>query len=170
MTDDTITVDRPRPGGTAELAGRQVARVGFGAMQLERLRDDRPAAVALVRRAIELGVDHFDTAEFYGGGFSNRVLQEALGRSGDAIVVSKVGAEPNPGGAIPLRSAQRPAMPDGSTTACNDSWHAASTVTATSCAMSPGWVRLQKVSTSARAITPAKRNSKRVVSSPCSKS
>lgn len=111
MTDDTITTDRPRPGGTAELAGREVARIGFGAMQLERLRDDRRAAVALVRRALDLGVDHVDTAEFYGDGFVNSVLGEALAGGADADadvhVVSKVGAEVVPGGSG-LRPAQRP--------------------------------------------------------------
>ncbi|GAA2901467.1 hypothetical protein GCM10010524_36700 [Streptomyces mexicanus] len=51
-----------RPGGPGELAGRTVSRVGYGAMQLERLRHDRPAAVALLRHALDLGVDHVDTA------------------------------------------------------------------------------------------------------------
>lgn len=110
MTDDTITIDRPRPGGVGELAGRAVARIGFGAMQLERLHGDRAAAIALVRRAIDLGVDHVDTAEFYGGGFVNGVLGEAL--RGDTVdgtvqVVSKVGAEVGPGGRG-LSPAQRP--------------------------------------------------------------
>lgn len=108
MTDDTTTIDRPRPGGVGELAGRRVARIGFGAMQLERLRADRPAAIALVRRAVELGVDHVDTAEFYGDGFVNGVLGEALaGLEGDVQLVSKVGAEVGPGG-HGLRPAQRP--------------------------------------------------------------
>jgi aryl-alcohol dehydrogenase-like predicted oxidoreductase len=107
MTDDTTITRRPRPGGVGRLAGRDVARIGFGAMQLERLRDDR-AAVALVRRAIELGVDHIDTAEFYGGGFVNEVLGEALpGTLDDIQVVSKVGAEVGPGG-HGLQPAQRP--------------------------------------------------------------
>ena len=97
-----------RPGGTGELAGRPVARMGFGAMQLDRLRDDRGSAVALLRRAAELGVDHVDTAEFYGNGFVNAVISEAFGPDDGIVVVSKVGAEPNPGGRIPLRSAQRP--------------------------------------------------------------
>ncbi|MGX1509111.1 aldo/keto reductase [Streptomyces collinus] len=97
----------PRPGGAGTLAGRTVSRIGYGAMQLERLHADRGAAVALVRRAVELGVDHFDTAQFYGDGFVNEVLREALGGS-DAVVVTKVGATPDPGGPLPLRLAQRP--------------------------------------------------------------
>ena len=99
--------DRPRPGGTASLAGSSVARIGYGAMQLQRLRDDRAAAVALVRRAVELGVDHLDTAQFYGNGFVNEVLRDAL-RPAEAVVVSKVGADPDPGGPFPMRLAQQP--------------------------------------------------------------
>ncbi|GAB3588516.1 aldo/keto reductase [Amycolatopsis endophytica] len=97
-----------RPGGTGPLAGHTVSRVGFGAMQLERLHDDRAAAIALLRRAVELGVDHVDTAQFYDNGFVNSVLGEALRPEDDVLVVSKVGAESNPGGAVPLRAAQRP--------------------------------------------------------------
>jgi aryl-alcohol dehydrogenase-like predicted oxidoreductase len=78
-------------------------------MQLERLRDDRPAALALLRRAVELGVDHLDTAQFYGNGFVNGLIRDAIRPEDDVLVASKVGADPNPGGPIPLRPAQRPA-------------------------------------------------------------
>jgi len=99
---------RPRPGGPGHLAGTSVARVGYGAMQLERLSGDRDAAVALVRRAVQAGVDHVDTAQFYADGFVNSVLADAL-RPGDGVsVVSKVGADPDSSGPIPLRPAQRP--------------------------------------------------------------
>jgi aryl-alcohol dehydrogenase-like predicted oxidoreductase len=87
------------------LAG--VARIGFGAMQLPRLRD-RSAAVAVVRRAVELGVDHIDTAQFYGNGFVNEVLREALRPGDGVVVVSKVGGVADPDGPHPVRSAQRP--------------------------------------------------------------
>lgn len=60
------------------LAGRTVSRIGYGAVQLERLHADRAAAVALVRRAVERGVDHLDTAQFYGDGFVNEVIRAAL--------------------------------------------------------------------------------------------
>jgi aryl-alcohol dehydrogenase-like predicted oxidoreductase len=92
----------------AALAGRTVFRVGHGAMQLERLGADRAAAVALLRRAVELGVDHVDTAQFYGNGFVNGVVREALRPGDDVLIASKVGADPNPGGPLPLRLAQRP--------------------------------------------------------------
>lgn len=93
---------------TASFAGRTVARVGYGALQLERLRDHRGEAVALLRRAVELGVDHVDTAEFYGFGFANDVIREVLRPGDDVLVVTKVGADPDPGGQLPLRLAQRP--------------------------------------------------------------
>ena len=90
------------------LAGRTVSRVGYGAMRLESLHSDPGAAVALLRRAFDLGVDHVDTAQFYGNGFVNEVIRKALRPGDDVLVATKVGADPNPGGAIPLRLAQRP--------------------------------------------------------------
>nr|WP_168504570.1 aldo/keto reductase [Streptomyces sp. S1D4-11]QIY93215.1 aldo/keto reductase [Streptomyces sp. S1D4-11] len=93
---------------TASFAGRTVLRVGYGALQLERLHDRRGEAVELLRRAVELGADHVDTAEFYGFGFANDVIREALRPEDGVLVVTKVGADPNPGGRMPLRLAQRP--------------------------------------------------------------
>ncbi|WP_410592270.1 aldo/keto reductase [Amycolatopsis sp. lyj-23] len=92
------------------LAGRSVSRVGYGAMQLERLHDDRAAAVALLRRAVELGVGHVDTAQFYGDGFVNGVIRDALRPGDDVVLATKVGADPDsdPGAPLPLRLAQRP--------------------------------------------------------------
>ncbi|WP_043627806.1 aldo/keto reductase [Nonomuraea candida] len=112
MTSEGIPASAParteRPGGAGLMAGRTVSRVGFGAMQLERLSGDRDAAVALLRRAIDLGVDHVDTAQFYGDGFVNDVIRRALRPGDDVLVVSKVGAVSDPGGPMPLRLAQRP--------------------------------------------------------------
>jgi pyridoxine 4-dehydrogenase len=98
----------PRPGGPGLLGDRTVSRVGYGAMQLRRLHGDRAAAITLLRRAAELGVDHIDTAFFYGDGFVNELIREAFRPEDGVIVVSKVGADPNPGGEVPLRLAQRP--------------------------------------------------------------
>jgi pyridoxine 4-dehydrogenase len=97
-----------RPGGAGQLFGREVSRVGYGAMQLERLRGDRAAAVALVRRVVDAGINHIDTAQFYGDGFVNGVLRDALRPEDGVLIVSKVGAEPDPGGPRPIRAAQRP--------------------------------------------------------------
>lgn len=77
-------------------------------MQLERLHGDRDGAIRLLRRAVELGIDHFDTAEFYGNGLVNGFIREALRPGDDVLLVSKVGATPDPGGPVPMRLAQRP--------------------------------------------------------------
>jgi pyridoxine 4-dehydrogenase len=89
-------------------AGHLVSRVGYGAAQLPRLNDRQDEAVALLRHAVKLGANHVDTAEFYGFGFANTVIREALSPDDGVLVVTKVGAEPNPGGRVPLRVAQRP--------------------------------------------------------------
>lgn len=96
-------------GGTADLGGSAASRIGFGAMQLERLRGDRESAITLLRRATELGVNHVDTAQFYGDGFVNEVIRDAFRGDTGPTVVSKVGAAPEPVSRIPLRLAQRPA-------------------------------------------------------------
>ena len=95
----------PAPGGTAELAGRTVARIGFGVMQLERSAVDRDAAIAVLRQAVGAGVNHLDTAQFYGR--CNGLIREALAPYDDELVlVSKVGADRDGrGGLVP---AQRP--------------------------------------------------------------
>lgn len=98
----------PRAGGAGTLGDLTVSRIGYGAMQLERLRDDRDAAIALLRRVVELGIDHVDTAQFYGDGFVNGLIRDAFRPEDGVVVVSKVGADPDPGATIPLRPAQRP--------------------------------------------------------------
>ena len=98
----------PRPGGGGTIADRTVSRIGFGAMQLQRLHSDRNAAITLLRRVVELGADHVDTAQFYGDGFVNGVIRDAFRPDDGVVIVSKVGAEPDPGGPMPLRFAQRP--------------------------------------------------------------
>jgi aryl-alcohol dehydrogenase-like predicted oxidoreductase len=67
-------------------------------------------AVALLRTATELGINHIDTASFYAGGEVNRRIRQALAPyRDDLVIVSKVGAAHTPTGAIPLVAAQRPA-------------------------------------------------------------
>lgn len=94
--------------GTWPLGTHDAARVGYGAMQLQRLAGNRAEAIKVLRTAIELGVNHIDTAEFYGAGFVNDVLGNVWREVPDLIVATKVGADPNPGGPIPIRPAQRP--------------------------------------------------------------
>lgn len=97
-----------RAGGAGTIGGHTVSRIGFGAMRLEHLHADRTAAIALLRRVVELGVDHVDTAQFYGDGFVNEVIRDAFRPEDGVVIVSKVGADPDPGGPRRLRPAQRP--------------------------------------------------------------
>ncbi len=82
----------------ATLGPFKVNRVGFGAMQLPGPGvwgppRDHDQAVAVVRRAVQLGVDHIDTAQFYGPDVANELLREALHPFPDHLaLVSKVGA------------------------------------------------------------------------------
>jgi aryl-alcohol dehydrogenase-like predicted oxidoreductase len=75
-----------------------VHRVGFGAMQLPGPGvmgppRDHTEAIAVLRRAVELGVNHIDTAQFYGPDVANELIREALHPYPDELVlVSKVGA------------------------------------------------------------------------------
>jgi pyridoxine 4-dehydrogenase len=94
------------------LVGRPVRRVGFGAMQLPGPGvfgppRDREGALAVLRRAVELGVNHIDTAQYYGPDIANELICEALHPyPDDLVLVSKVGAAREAdGGWIP---AQRP--------------------------------------------------------------
>ncbi|TXR52518.1 oxidoreductase [Quadrisphaera setariae] len=97
---------------TFALGNLSVHRVGFGAMQLPGPGvmgppRDRDAAIAVLRRAVELGVDHIDTAQFYGPDVANELIRAALHPYPDHLVlVSKVGATRDAdGGWLP---AQRP--------------------------------------------------------------
>jgi pyridoxine 4-dehydrogenase len=75
-----------------------VSRVGFGAMQLPGPGvfgppRDRGEALAVLRHAVEMGVDHIDTAQFYGPDVANELIREALHPYPDSLaLVSKVGA------------------------------------------------------------------------------
>src|SRR4051812_14710539 len=83
---------------TARLGAHTVRRIGFGAMQLPGRGvmgppRDHDEAVAVVRRARAHGVDHIDTASYYGPDVANQVLHEALAPwPSDLKIVSKVGA------------------------------------------------------------------------------
>lgn len=94
------------------LGDRVVRRIGFGAMQLPGPGvfgppRDRDEALAVARRAVERGVDHIDTAQFYGPGVANELLREALFPYPEGLaLVSKVGAERDATGG--WRPAQRP--------------------------------------------------------------
>jgi pyridoxine 4-dehydrogenase len=99
----------PPPGGVGRLGAFEVARIGYGAMQLEPGSISTDDAAALLQRAVELGVNHVDTASFYSDGEVNRRIRGALTPYRDELViVSKVGARSVAGGPIPLAAAQKP--------------------------------------------------------------
>ena len=109
-TDETTT---RQPGGSGLLGGHRVARIGFGAMQLAegfgRPKISPEAAVAILRAAVEQGVDHIDTAEFYGTTTANAndLIRTALHPYPENLALAtKVGAERDASGA--LVTAQRP--------------------------------------------------------------
>jgi aryl-alcohol dehydrogenase-like predicted oxidoreductase len=88
------------------LGTKTVSRIGFGAMQLPGPGvfgppPDRAAAIAVLRRAAELGVDHIDTAQYYGPAVANELINEALYPYPEGLaIVSKVGARRDASGAI----------------------------------------------------------------------
>ncbi|SHF86519.1 aldo/keto reductase family oxidoreductase [Geodermatophilus nigrescens] len=100
----TTTAER---SGQFTLGDRTVNRLGYGAMQLAGPHvmgppADRDAAVAVLRRAVELGVDHIDTSDYYGPHVTNEVIREALHPYPEQLtIVTKVGARRTPEGEWP---------------------------------------------------------------------
>ncbi|MPS69834.1 MULTISPECIES: aldo/keto reductase family oxidoreductase [Novosphingobium] len=86
------------PAKTFELGDRTVSRMGYGAMQLAGPGvfgppRDRAAAIAVLRAAVEAGVNHIDTSDFYGPHVTNQIIREALHPyTDDLVIVTKVGA------------------------------------------------------------------------------
>lgn len=84
--------------GTFTLGDRVVKRLGYGAMQLAGPGvfgppKDHAAAVNVLRAAVEYGVDHIDTSDFYGPHVTNRLIREALApHPKDLVIVTKIGA------------------------------------------------------------------------------
>jgi pyridoxine 4-dehydrogenase len=94
-----MTTSANAPGGQWLLGGDlPVARIGYGAMQLAGPGvfgppADRDGALAVLRRAVELGVNHIDTSDFYGPYVVNELIREALHPYPENLVlVTKVGA------------------------------------------------------------------------------
>ena len=89
---------------TFPLGSFRVGRVGFGAMQLPGPGvfgppRDREQALAVLRRVIELGINHIDTAQIYGPNVANELIREALHPyPADLALVSKVGGARGPNG------------------------------------------------------------------------
>ena len=85
--------------GTFKLGDKTVKRMGYGAMQLAGPGvfgppKDKAEAIAVLREAIESGVDHIDTSDFYGPHVTNETIREALHPyPADLTIVTKVGAK-----------------------------------------------------------------------------
>ena len=84
--------------GTFLLGDQAVNRMGYGAMQLAGPQvfgppKDRAAALAVLRAAVDAGVNHIDTSDFYGPHVTNQLIREALHPyADDLVIVTKVGA------------------------------------------------------------------------------
>jgi aryl-alcohol dehydrogenase-like predicted oxidoreductase len=82
--------------------GPEVLPIGLGCMSLSGTYgpSDDKAAEALIRRAVELGVDHFDSSDMYGWGHNEELLGRALkGRHDKVVIATKFGQTRQPGGA-----------------------------------------------------------------------
>ncbi|MBT2507720.1 oxidoreductase [Streptomyces sp. ISL-98] len=107
MTSETITA---AAAGTWELGDLTVNRIGFGAMRLTQSGEafgagatpsDRGRAISVLRRAVELGVNHIDTAAFYFSPLrsANELINQALAPYPDDLVITtKVGPGRDPSG------------------------------------------------------------------------
>ncbi|MGW0551748.1 oxidoreductase [Streptomyces altiplanensis] len=108
MTSETITA---AASGTWKLGDLTVNRIGFGAMRLpqtgkalvpDAVPRDREQAISVLRRAVELGVNHIDTAAFYFSGLrsANELINRALAPyPEDLVITTKVGQPRDPSGA-----------------------------------------------------------------------
>src|SRR4029077_7033007 len=83
--------------GSYRVGDLDLNRIGYGAMQLAGpgvfgAPHDRAAAIEVLRTAVELGVNHIDTADAYGPYITNEIIREALFPYGDHVhIVTKVG-------------------------------------------------------------------------------
>jgi aryl-alcohol dehydrogenase-like predicted oxidoreductase len=98
--------------GTFRLGDFEVRRLGYGAMQLAGPGvfgppKNRAEAVAVLRAAVEAGVNHIDTSDFYGPHVTNEIIREALHPyADDLVIVTKIGARRGQGGSwLPAFSA-----------------------------------------------------------------
>ena len=94
----TMVLERRRLGRI----GPEVSAIGLGCMSLSGVygTSDEEAGIALIHRAIDLGVDHFDSSDMYGWGQNEELLGRALkGRRNGIVIASKFGQTRRPGGA-----------------------------------------------------------------------
>jgi pyridoxine 4-dehydrogenase len=92
--------------GTFALGDKLVNRLGYGAMQLTGRGvfgppANRAEALAVLREAVARGINHIDTADFYGPHVTNELIREALHPyPRDLVIVTKLGAKRGPTGSI----------------------------------------------------------------------
>jgi aryl-alcohol dehydrogenase-like predicted oxidoreductase len=94
----TVVTERRKLGRS----GAEVSAIGLGCMSLSGVygTSDDAAGIALIHRAIDLGVDHFDSSDMYGWGQNEELLGRALkGRRNSVVIASKFGQTRRPGGA-----------------------------------------------------------------------
>ena len=95
------------PGGRYPVGDFELTRVGYGAMQLAGPHvfgppKDRDEALAVLRTAVELGINHIDTSDYYGPYVTNEIIREALAPyPEDLHIVTKVGARRDEQGGWP---------------------------------------------------------------------
>jgi aryl-alcohol dehydrogenase-like predicted oxidoreductase len=103
MASHTTSEPRASAAGTITLGGElTVNRMGFGAMRLTGKGiwgqpSDRPEAVRVLRRALELGVNFIDTADSYGPAVSEEIIAEALHPYPEGLVIATKGGLERPG-------------------------------------------------------------------------
>ncbi|SIS00974.1 Predicted oxidoreductase [Williamsia sterculiae] len=102
---------RSSPFSRFTLDDRALPRIGYGLGRLARhvrSEHERQSAVALLRHAFDLGVRHFDTAQFYGDGLANSLLRDAfVTQQSPVFIATKVGARPPTSSPAP-EAAQHP--------------------------------------------------------------
>src|ERR1700712_1525344 len=102
-----MTMTTAEKAGQFPLGGRPVNRMGYGSMKragphVRGPPADRDAAIAVLRRAVELGVDHIDTSDYYGPYVTNEIIREALHPYPEHLtIVTKAGPRRTPDGAWP---------------------------------------------------------------------
>src|SRR3989441_5226784 len=97
-------IKKKTPAGTSPLPGKSmtVNRMGYGAMQLAGPGvwgppQDVNTATAVLREAVESGVNHIDTSDYYGPHVTNQLIKQALhAYAKDLVIVTKVGARRGP--------------------------------------------------------------------------
>jgi aryl-alcohol dehydrogenase-like predicted oxidoreductase len=98
------TIEQRDIAGSFTLPGKSMTlnRMGYGAMQLAGpgvwgLPKDVNTAIAVLREAVESGVNHIDTSDFYGPHVTNQLIKQALHPyANDLVIVTKVGARRGP--------------------------------------------------------------------------